>query len=107
MPIPLTASAGQNVAWQMTNGDTQRKSGAGQVLLGQSPFSLAVVCDLIEENWPSMDLAGDILLSCLRADDFKGIDATRIRPAMSRRLTAAPFISSRFGFNLDRILNRF
>jgi len=42
-----------------------------------SRFSLAVVCDLVEENWPSMDLVGDMLLTCLQADEFKGIDARR------------------------------
>ena len=70
-------------------------------------MNLAVVCDLIEENWPSMDLAGDILLACLRGDEFKAVHAERIRPAMSRRLTATPLRSSRFAFNLDRIVNRF
>ncbi len=70
-------------------------------------MNLAVVCDLIEENWPSMDLAGDILLACLGGEEFKAVHAKRIRPSMSRRLTATPLRSSRLAFNLDRILNRF
>jgi glycosyltransferase involved in cell wall biosynthesis len=107
MPIPQIADHEHKLAPQMRNSGANRRDGVDKVSSGYSPFSLAIVCDLIEENWPSMDLIGDILLSCLRADDFNGIDATRIRPAMSRRLTAAPFISSRLAFNLDRMLNRF
>ena len=105
MPIPQIANR-NNVDVQMTGNSSSRytpDSSPARI----SRFSLAVVCDLVEENWPSMDLVGDMLLTCLQADEFKGIDARRLRPAMSRRLSAIPFSTSRLSFNLDRVINRF
>ncbi len=105
MPIPQIASR-NNVDVQMRGNSFSRYAPDGSPAR-ISRFSLAVVCDLVEENWPSMDLVGDMLLTCLQADEFKGIDAQRLRPAMSRRLSVIPFSSSRLGFNLDRVINRF
>jgi glycosyltransferase involved in cell wall biosynthesis len=48
---------------------------------------LAVVCDYREENWPSMDLVADMLLSHLQRDYAQRFDATRVCPPMRRRLT--------------------
>ena len=50
---------------------------------------LGVICDFVEENWPSMDLVGDMLLAQLEKDFTANIGAERIRPWMSRRFTAA------------------
>jgi len=64
---------------------------------------LAVICDLLEEGWPSMDLGTDMLLEQLAQADL--IEATRIRPLMKRRFSH--FSGSRWGRNADRFLNRF
>ena len=67
---------------------------------------LAVLCDYEEENWPSMDLVADMLLSHLHRDYSNLISATRIRPAMRRRLSS-DHSAVGSGFNADRFLNRF
>jgi len=64
---------------------------------------LAVICDLLEEDWPSMALATDALLEHLAQTD--GIDATRIRPSMRRRFSRVS--GSGWSRNADRFLNRF
>ena len=107
MPIPQIASPEHNPAIQMSKAAADSCDAGCESSRPRSTFSLAVVCDLIEENWPSMDLAADVLLTCLGKDEFKDIHAKCIRPSMSKRLTAAPFGSSRLAFNLDRVLNRF
>lgn len=69
---------------------------------------LAVVCDLREEKWPSMDLVGEMLLEQLSANHKKEIAATRICPEMRRRCSRFPVIGgSRKIYNLDRVWNRF
>lgn len=68
-------------------------------------IKVAVICDYLEEQWPSMDLVGDMLLEQLR--DTPAIEATRIRPAMKRRLGWLPGRARRAAHNADRFLNRF
>ncbi len=75
---------------------------------------IAVVCDLVEENWPSMDLVADRLLYHLERDYSEVLSATLIRPPMRRRLTSQNSeVGSRRSnfsaklFNADRVLNRF
>ncbi|MGD0074556.1 MAG: glycosyltransferase, partial [Candidatus Binataceae bacterium] len=55
-----------------------------------------------------MDLVADMLLKDLRAE-FRGeVNATRIRPAMVRRLSHLPGLRhKRIAFSVDRLLNRF
>jgi glycosyltransferase involved in cell wall biosynthesis len=67
---------------------------------------VAVVCDLLEENWPSMDLVGEMLLSNLRKDHSASILATCLRPPMRRRFTRVARAGN-IPFNADRFLNRF
>jgi glycosyltransferase involved in cell wall biosynthesis len=64
---------------------------------------LAVICDLLEEDWPSMDLATGSLLEQLAQTG--SLEATRIRPSMNRRFSR--FSGSRWSRNADRFLNRF
>jgi glycosyltransferase involved in cell wall biosynthesis len=64
---------------------------------------LAVICDLLEEGWPSMELATDSLLEQLAQTGF--IEATRIRPPMKRRFSRVS--GSGWSRNADRFLNRF
>jgi glycosyltransferase involved in cell wall biosynthesis len=85
-------------------------AGAGT---GPAP-RVAVVCDLLEERWPSMDLVADMLLRSLAEMDTPGVAPTRVRPAMRRRFTREPGPAAgaagyerRLRLNLDRGLNRF
>jgi len=89
---------------------------------------VAIVCDLYEEDWPSMELVADMLLDHLQRDYADVFAPTRIRPPMRRRFTRqrsgvgeqrsedgnqpsavsgqrSAFDDSRF--NADRFLNRF
>jgi glycosyltransferase involved in cell wall biosynthesis len=69
---------------------------------------LAVICDLVEENWPSMDLAAEMLLEHLRADQHAVVEALRVCPPMRRRFTRAPLFGKQgSAHNADRLLNRF
>ncbi|HEX8272079.1 MAG TPA: glycosyltransferase family 1 protein [Longimicrobiaceae bacterium] len=75
---------------------------------------VAVVCDLLEERWPSMDLVPDMLLRSLGEMESPGVTAVRVRPSMRRRFTSEPAPGAggdayerRLRVNLDRALNRF
>src|SRR5437879_3057039 len=68
---------------------------------------LGVICDLVEENWPSMDLVGDMLLAQLHTTPPPGIKAERIRPSMSRRFQWAGSLNPQFAYSADRFVNRF
>jgi glycosyltransferase involved in cell wall biosynthesis len=68
---------------------------------------LAVVCDLVEENWPSMDLVADMLLEHLQNERADAVEAHRIRPPMRRVFSRAHGPNGRIAFNADRFLNRF
>jgi glycosyltransferase involved in cell wall biosynthesis len=80
-----------------------RRPGPGAALL-----RVAIVADLLEERWPSMDLTADMLLRHLGAGAFPDIEAVRLRPPLVRRLTRVPGLPKRFKADLrDRVLNRF
>ena len=69
---------------------------------------LAIVCDLLEENWPSMDLVAEMLLTTLQRSEALGIRASRVRPDMVRRFSRVrPLRNMRLAVNADRFLNRF
>lgn len=67
---------------------------------------IGVICDLLEERWPSMDLVADMLLKHLTNDYSDQIAAARICPPLRRRFTGAGNVSA-FNFNADRFMNRF
>lgn len=68
---------------------------------------VAVVCDPLEENWPSMDLVAEMLLRHL-GDPASGVEAVRVRPPMVRRFgRLRPAGMARAGHNVDRVINRF
>ena len=67
---------------------------------------VAILCDFLEENWPSMDLVADMLLGHLRQDHSDMIVATRILPSFRRRFTNEQTTRGK-RFNADRVLNRF
>src|SRR5436853_7013391 len=72
-----------------------------------SSARLGVICDLAEENWPSMDLIADMLLAHLRDGPSIGLEAERIRPQMSRRFAWGGCTNSKLAFGVDRLFNRF
>jgi glycosyltransferase involved in cell wall biosynthesis len=68
---------------------------------------VAVVCDLLEEHWPSMDLVADELLRTLPHVVSPRVDAVSLRPAMpswSARLSAASGV--RVAENANRYVDR-
>src|SRR6266568_1647109 len=67
---------------------------------------VAIICDFVEENWPSVDLVAEMLLDHLRNDHAAVIDATRICPPMRRRFTRDRNTNGK-RFNADRFINRF
>jgi glycosyltransferase involved in cell wall biosynthesis len=77
---------------------------------GTPPAQLRVglVCDFLEEQWPSMDLMGDMLAHYLQAGDGGDIQAVQLRPALRSRFSRLPILGQRsFSRNTDRLINRF
>jgi glycosyltransferase involved in cell wall biosynthesis len=72
------------------------------------PIRLAVVCDYLEERWPSMDLVGDMILDGLAGRHSGEVAATRVRPAFRRRFARLPALGGGGAArNADRLMNRF
>jgi glycosyltransferase involved in cell wall biosynthesis len=72
------------------------------------PLRLALVCDLVEEGWPSMDLFGDMILEHLQNEHADHVAVTRVCPPLRNRLTRWPLVGRhRSARNADRLLNRF
>ena len=69
------------------------------------PLRVAVICNFLEEHWPSMDLVGDMLCSHLTAGCSHEVTITQIRPAFKNRCTRV--FEKPVSRNADRILNRF
>ncbi len=71
------------------------------------PLRVGIVCDLLEENWPSMDLVADELLRALPAVGSPAITPTRLCPTMPRWPAAtARLLHLRAAVNANRYLNR-
>lgn len=86
---------------------------------------VAVICDFVEEGWPSMDVVAEMLIKHLQSDHSESIAAHGLRPEMRCRFTRKQINirSSNNGhslknrhvvrngnsamFNADRLLNRF
>ena len=67
---------------------------------------LAIVCDFVEEQWPSMDLVAEMLCAHLRTAAPE-VNAVRICPPLFRRLSRLPVLGrNRTTFNADRLANR-
>ena len=67
---------------------------------------VAIVSDLREERWHSMDLVAEMLLLNLKAPDLRVVEPTELRPAMVRRFTRLPFARIGAAETVDRITNR-
>ena len=69
---------------------------------------VAVVADLREERWPSMDLVADVLVSGLESETGRAVDPFHLCPPMVRRLTRVPWLGQRALLNTtDRVINRY
>ena len=73
---------------------------------GLNQVRVAVICDFVEEGWPSMDLNGDLLYQFLAKDHSENVAAVQVRPAFKRRFTHFR-MGQTLGWNLDRLANRF
>jgi len=72
-----------------------------------TPLKIAIVADMLEERWPSMDLIADMLMKQLRTAYSGRVDATLFRPRMRPRATAIPLAGSvPAAFTIDRFTNR-
>jgi len=83
----------------------------GNIRAGTSPVArphIAIVCDLLEDNWPSMDLVGDMLLRYLRERHASSFHPELLRPAFARCFTPLAKVGdSKLAYSADRFLNRF
>jgi glycosyltransferase involved in cell wall biosynthesis len=67
---------------------------------------VALICDYLEERWPSMDLFGDMLFERFTTEHCSAIEVERMRPALRNRFSKLPGPAGLFR-NADRLLNRF
>ncbi len=68
---------------------------------------LAILRDLAEEGWPSMDLCADMLAGSLRGAAAERLAVVEVRPPFRRRVQRLPGLGRRrLAFNADRLLNR-
>jgi glycosyltransferase involved in cell wall biosynthesis len=68
---------------------------------------VAVIADLLEEKWPSMDLVADMLVAHLLTEHAGSIEPVLIRPTLRSRVQRLPGVgASRGAFTLDRFANR-
>lgn len=75
---------------------------------GRRGLRVAVVCDYLEEQWPSMDLVGEMIARSLGEIGGKADQIALVRPPMRRRAGNLPWLgASHAGRNADRLLNRF
>ena len=72
-----------------------------------APARVAVICDFLEEKWPSMDLNGDLLHRFLAEDHGEEIAAIKVRPDFRRRLMRVRPLGASLAWNFDRLINRF
>jgi len=69
---------------------------------------LAVICDYLEEDWPSMDLCAQMLIKHLESEYADSIQVVAVRPNFKKRLQRIPGLGrKRVAGNCDRFLNRF
>jgi glycosyltransferase involved in cell wall biosynthesis len=69
---------------------------------------VALISDLREEQWHSMDLLSELLLAGLRDSGLRAVDATELCPRLVRRATRLPWAGdARRVATADRLVNRF
>lgn len=67
---------------------------------------VAIIADYLEEQWPSMDLVADMLMTHLAPSHAGSIEATLVRPPMPRRLSRLGLPAPARAQTVDRILAR-
>jgi glycosyltransferase involved in cell wall biosynthesis len=72
-----------------------------------SRLRIGVLCDPREENWPSMDLVGEMLLAEWKTTLAQEVDATEIDVSIPRLARRVPGVPNGLAFNADRIVARF
>jgi glycosyltransferase involved in cell wall biosynthesis len=78
-----------------------------EALKGRRRIRVAMVCDYLEEQWPSMDLVGDMLSLHLATGCCDEVLAQQLRPQMRRRISCLRFLPQQPASNADRLINRF
>jgi glycosyltransferase involved in cell wall biosynthesis len=69
---------------------------------------VALVSDLREEQWHSMDLVSELLLLGLRDPGLRAVEATELCPRLVQRATRLPWVGRvRRVATVDRVVNRF
>jgi glycosyltransferase involved in cell wall biosynthesis len=69
---------------------------------------VALISDLREEQWHSMDLVSELLLLGLRHPDVGAVDVSQLCPGLVRRATRLPWAGRvRRVATVDRLVNRF
>jgi glycosyltransferase involved in cell wall biosynthesis len=69
---------------------------------------IGLICDFVEENWPSMDLVANMVFERLQREHSSTLEVTRICPPLRRRFGRLPGIGQAAMFhNADRLFNRF
>lgn len=71
-----------------------------------SKLRVAIIADMLEERWPSMDLVAEMLVQRLAHDHPETVTPRLVRAPMRRRLSKRESTAGR-RFGADRLLNRF
>jgi glycosyltransferase involved in cell wall biosynthesis len=70
--------------------------------------SIGLICDFVEENWPSMDLVAAMVFDGLEREHAASLQVARICPPLRPRFARLPFVGNAPALhNADRLLNRF
>src|SRR3989442_12813532 len=68
---------------------------------------IAIICDFLEEKWPSMDLVAEMLLENLKSEHVSGLRGIRLCPRMVPRFGSLPILGrTGLAYNADRLVNR-
>src|SRR3979490_2137825 len=72
------------------------------------PPRIAVLRDFPEEQWPSMDLVGEMLVAQLRERHPHQLEVLDLSPRMTRRVTRPPAAARTWcAHTTDRLVSRF
>jgi glycosyltransferase involved in cell wall biosynthesis len=72
------------------------------------PIRVAILCDYVEEKWPSMDIVAEMIHVHLEHDAGTRVVSTLFIPPFKKRLGRLPLIGSRkLATNSDRLINRY
>ena len=69
-------------------------------------YRVGVLCDFVEERWPSMDFIADAIVDSLAEHGGRAVDAIKVRPPMTRRFSRRNR-AGHIAYTVDRALNRF